>query len=87
MELRRVVITSYRARLILDKGNLVGGAKGLIDAIVNVGLLFDDSDKWAQIEYQQIKCKRIDERTTILVEGFNPIKPLNIAGQPRHQGG
>lgn len=50
---RWVSIESYRPRLITDKANLIGGAKGLVDAIVQCELLVDDSDDLATIEYSQ----------------------------------
>jgi hypothetical protein len=62
---RRVVITSIRGRL-LDVGNLVGGAKGLVDALVQCGILVDDSPKWCEIEYhQRIKTKSETQKTII----------------------
>ncbi len=50
---RQVVITSYRKRRITDDANLRGGAKSLADALVNCGLLKDDSDQWMVAEYHQ----------------------------------
>lgn len=50
---RAVRITSYRARLITDHDNLVGGAKGLPDALKRAGLLVDDSSAWCAISYAQ----------------------------------
>lgn len=52
-EHRYVTITSFRPRLITDHANLVGGAKGLVDAIVKAQLLVDDNDKLATIDYRQ----------------------------------
>lgn len=54
---RSVVVTSLRRRRIADHANLVGGAKGAIDALVQNGLLVDDSDQWAQIDYRQELAK------------------------------
>lgn len=65
---RYLIVTSYRAQLITDHGNLVGGAKDLIDALVHVGLLRDDADQWASIRYEQRKCPRVDEHTAIEVD-------------------
>ena len=39
----------------LDEGNLVGGAKGLIDALVRLGVLYDDSPRWCRIAYRQAR--------------------------------
>lgn len=59
-----VVLTRYSTKE-LDTDNLVGGAKPLIDAIVAVGLAWDDSPEWLQVEYRQAKCKRKDARTEV----------------------
>jgi len=75
-EHQNIIITSFREKLILDHANLVGGMKGLIDAMVAAGLMFDDSDRWITVEYKQEKCKRIDERTEIYLDLFDPIRPL-----------
>lgn len=40
---------------IRDYGNLVGGAKPLVDALVAVGLLIDDSPEWSEQIYEQIR--------------------------------
>ena len=53
---RRVKIIAYRKRFISDHSNLVGGCKGLIDAIKRAGLLVDDSDQWMRAEYWQSKA-------------------------------
>lgn len=50
---KRVEILAYRKRLITDRGNLIGGCKLVVDAIRDAGLIFDDSDKWATIDYRQ----------------------------------
>ena len=50
---RKVEIIAYRKRLITDHANLVGGAKGLVDALVRAELLVDDSDRWCEITYRQ----------------------------------
>ena len=54
---RRVHIQSIRRQLCRDDSNLRGGAKGLSDALVRVGLLRDDSDKLARITYGQETCR------------------------------
>lgn len=51
---RYVKITSLRPQL-LDRGDLWGGAKGLVDALVNLGMLKDDSDEWCDLEIVQVK--------------------------------
>lgn len=59
-----VRLTRYSAKE-LDTDNLVGGAKPLVDAIVAVGLAWDDSPEWLRVEYKQVKCKRAEARTEI----------------------
>jgi hypothetical protein len=61
-----VTVQSYRSRL-LDFGNLVGGAKGLIDALVAAGLATDDKPSMMTATYQQITVPRKDERTVITI--------------------
>jgi len=48
-----VTITSYRRQAITDHANLVGGCKGLVDALVNTGILIDDQDGMVDIKYNQ----------------------------------
>lgn len=57
--MRDVWITSYRSQRCADIANLIGGAKGLIDAIVRAGLLVDDSDKFAHIHYEQFPLSKM----------------------------
>lgn len=66
---RSVVITSLRKRKITDHANLVGGAKGLVDALVKNHLLVDDSDEWVSIEYRQQLAKG---------SGVNDDKPATV---------
>lgn len=63
---RRVVVKRYSAGT-LDADNCTGGCKGLIDAIVSEGLLFDDGPKWCSIEYQQHEAPRGKGRTEVEV--------------------
>jgi hypothetical protein len=65
---RRVEIIAYRRRLIADKANLIGGAKTLVDAIVGAGVLVDDSDRWAEITYDQALISKggHDRPTTVI---------------------
>lgn len=48
-----LTLTSYRRQAIKDHANLVGGAKTLVDVLVNLGLLEDDSDEHVVIIYDQ----------------------------------
>ena len=59
-----VTIHSQRKRLILDDANLRGGAKGLVDAIASIGLIYDDADEFCTIEYTQVAGKEYKEYFT-----------------------
>ena len=52
---RRVTLTRLmgKGQRAFDRDNLVGGAKGLVDAMVRVGLLLGDSAEHAEIHYDQ----------------------------------
>jgi hypothetical protein len=52
---RRVTITRHYGGRCKerDRGNLVGGAKALMDALVLEGLLVDDAPSWVDDWYQQ----------------------------------
>ena len=63
---RRIVRFLSCRRGRLDYGNLAGGFKKLEDALVNMGLLVDDSERYADISYFQ-KVDRDDPRTEILI--------------------
>ncbi len=65
-ERRRIVITRYGAR-VLDYDNLVGGAKPLVDAIRRSELIEDDRPACVDLEYNQNKCPKKDERTVITI--------------------
>jgi len=62
---KRVVITSYRKRL-LDKERLYGGTAPLTDALKKAGLIWDDSEKWLDLEDRQV------------VDGKNPRTEVEI---------
>ena len=54
-------ITNYRKRL-LDYDNLVGGCKGLIDALWYEGFVFDDAVKYIGTpKIKQMKIKKNEE--------------------------
>ena len=42
----------------MDHANLIGGMKGVVDAMARVGLLVDDSPKWFEAEYLQVRSDR-----------------------------
>lgn len=56
---RRIDIIAYRRQRCADIGNLIGGAKGLIDAIKRCALIIDDDDKNVVITYSQEICSKI----------------------------
>ena len=61
----RVIITSYRTRL-LDKDNAYSGAKYLLDSVKHSGFVHDDSEKEINYEVIQIKvAHRKEEHTTV----------------------
>ena len=64
-EKRGVRFMSFRPGM-LDQGNLIGGFKPLEDALIDLGLIFDDSPKFADISYFQ-KVDRENPRTEILI--------------------
>jgi hypothetical protein len=73
---RAVTILSYRKRRITDHANLVGGAKLVVDAIRDAGLIVDDSDKWMVAAYKQELASKSPypfdgkESTVISIEHF-----------------
>ena len=65
---RRVTITRYSSGT-LDQGNLVGGCKPLIDAMVRLGLLVDDTPELLEDHYAQVKIPRKEmPRTAVEIE-------------------
>jgi Holliday junction resolvase RusA-like endonuclease len=62
---RRVEIVSFRARY-LDKDNLYGGAKVLVDAIRDIGMIVNDSPKWIDLKVRQ-RLDRANQRTEIKI--------------------
>lgn len=43
---------------LMDHANMVGGMKGAVDAMVRAALLVDDSPKWFEAEYKQVRSDR-----------------------------
>jgi len=66
-EKKRVEITRYSPSKLLDFGNLVGGCKPLLDAMKNVGLIYDDSIAYIQDTYTQLKCSKGMEKTIVKI--------------------
>ncbi len=48
----RLFITRYSDSKPLDKDNYHGGCKPLIDVIKEKGLIWDDSEKWCDIQFE-----------------------------------
>lgn len=65
---RHVAVIAMRRVRIRDSANLVGGCKALLDALVAAGVLRDDSDRWASIDYDQGLHRRagFDQPTTVV---------------------
>jgi len=64
---RKIKFTSYRVKK-LDDDNLRGGIKPVVDGLVDLGLLHDDSPAWATFEYEQVLVPQSERRTVIEVE-------------------
>lgn len=64
----RLSITVFRGRL-LDPDNFVGGLKFLIDALVRLGWLRDDSSEWLDlVPPMQVLAQGGYQRTRIVIE-------------------
>lgn len=68
--LRRVtIIREYGGgKRAFDRINFAGGAKPLLDTIVNFGALYDDSEIWCQDHYVQKKSQDGIDYVTVLIE-------------------
>ncbi len=67
-----VRILAVRKRLIRDTANLVGGCKGLVDALVSQRLIYDDADRWCTITYAQELCHGQPPSTIVSIEEAAP---------------
>ena len=66
-EKRKVKIVSYRKSLV-DRDNLIGGMKPLIDALKDRRLIFDDDDAHLELEVELKKVKsRAETKTDIFI--------------------
>lgn len=64
---RRLTIERH-GRGILDEPNLIGGAKGLIDDLVQLGLLVDDKPTFLDLAKPiQVRVKRGERPHTLLI--------------------
>ena len=62
----RWVVTMYRVRA-LDADNKVGACKSMIDALVRRGWAVDDSERWLELEVQQLLVPKAQVRTRIVI--------------------
>jgi Holliday junction resolvase RusA-like endonuclease len=67
---RRVIITRCYSgqQKLRDHGNLVGGLKPAVDAMVGIGLLKDDSPEFCEIYYHQRRVEKSERGTLITIE-------------------
>lgn len=49
----KINIHSQRRRRIEDDANLVGGCKAFVDVLTELGIIYDDADKYVGITYSQ----------------------------------
>jgi len=66
-ERRRVTIISYRAQLC-DPDNLMGGLKILLDTMIDLDLICDDSPKYMELVAMQEQENNGNYRTEITIE-------------------
>jgi Holliday junction resolvase RusA-like endonuclease len=68
----KMQIISYR-KSFLDKDNLWGGLKPLVDAIKELRLIYDDSVEFLNLKAEQrIEKKRKNQRTEITISHVSP---------------
>lgn len=63
---RSVLIIAARKRK-LDRDNLVGGCKGVIDALVRCGFLIDDDEQHCAIQFKQELCGKVKPSVRITI--------------------
>lgn len=63
---RRLSVVSYRKKL-LDQDNYIGGLKLLIDSLVDLGLVSDDSPEFLELERLEQRKDLINSRTEICI--------------------
>jgi len=66
---RRVEIVRYipKGCREYDLGNFIQGCKPIPDGLIKRGYIWDDSPKWVDISYKQIKDPKIKNGTTVTV--------------------
>ena len=65
---KRKVVISRHGKGILDRDNLVGGCKWLIDAIRERGLILDDCDASLYLVVEQVVNRKITPYTEVTIE-------------------
>lgn len=55
----------------LDHDNLVGGCKGLIDALVRLKVIVDDAPEFLETVYEQERVKKEEQKTIIEFNNAN----------------
>lgn len=67
---RRVTFTRcYAGRdREMDRANMIGGMKPVLDAMVRAGLLVDDSPKWLDDRYEQQRVGKGEDGLRVLIE-------------------
>ena len=61
-------IEVHRSRF-QDKDNMYGSVKPLVDAVKKLGWIVDDDPAHLDLKVEEIKSKRVDQRTEIFLEG------------------
>ncbi len=72
--LRRVTLTRYYTGRSQrrDRGNLIGGMKPILDALVRQGFLVDDSEQWCEDHYAQVRHEMLAGVAVMLEELVSP---------------
>jgi hypothetical protein len=78
---RLVEVIAYRKQRCADTANLIGGAKGLLDALVRAGLLKDDRDQLAAITYDQHPLSKLPD-DHLKRFGRVPVTVITLTDQP-----
>ena len=60
-------IKVYRSRF-QDKDNMYGSVKPLVDAVKKLGWLVDDDPAHLDLKVEEIKSKRVEQRTEVFLE-------------------
>jgi hypothetical protein len=69
---RRVTMTRKfgKGKRAYDRGNLIGGAKPLVDAMVRYGKIYGDTENWLEDHYKQERSGDDNDWIHILIEEF-----------------